>query len=84
MLCNRETSWDGTFENTRGGGEGDGFSFCPCVFFFVFICLSVFFFFFFFQDRVSLCSPGCPGTPSVGLELRDPHASASCVLGLKV
>jgi hypothetical protein len=32
------------------------------------------------------CSPGCPGTHSVdqtGLELRDPPASASQVLGLK-
>jgi hypothetical protein len=29
----------------------------------------------FFWDRVSLCSPGCPGTHSVaqaGLKLRDP------------
>ncbi|GAB1293583.1 Enkurin domain-containing protein 1 [Apodemus speciosus] len=35
---------------------------------------------------VSLCSPGCPGTHSVdqaGLELRNPPASASQVLGLK-
>jgi hypothetical protein len=34
-----------------------------------------------------LCSPGCPGTHSVdqaGLELRNPPASASQVLGLKV
>jgi hypothetical protein len=39
-----------------------------------------------FQDRVSLCSPGCPGTHSVdqaGLELRNPPASASQVLGLQ-
>jgi len=39
-----------------------------------------------FQDRVSLCSPGCPGTHSVdqaGLELRNPPASACRVLGLK-
>jgi hypothetical protein len=39
-----------------------------------------------FRDRVSLCSPGCPGTHSVdqaGLELRNPPASASQVLGLK-
>jgi hypothetical protein len=38
-------------------------------------------------DKVSLCSPGCPGTHSVdqaGLELRNPPASASQVLGLKV
>jgi hypothetical protein len=35
---------------------------------------------------VSLYSPGCPGTHSVdkaGLELRNPPASASQVLGLK-
>jgi hypothetical protein len=44
-------------------------------------------FFFFFLDRVSLCSLGCPGTYSVDqadLELRNPPASASQVLGLKV
>jgi hypothetical protein len=42
----------------------------------------IFFFFCFFLDRVSLCSPGCPGTHSVdqaGLELRNPPASASQV-----
>jgi hypothetical protein len=41
---------------------------------------------FVFQGRVSLCSPGCPGTHSVeqaGLKLRNPPASASQVLGLK-
>jgi hypothetical protein len=40
----------------------------------------------FFQNRVSQCSPGCPGTHSVdqaGLELRNLPASASQVLGLK-
>jgi hypothetical protein len=40
-----------------------------------------------FQDRVSLCSPGCPGTHSVdqaGLELRNLPASASQVLELEV
>jgi hypothetical protein len=45
-----------------------------------------FFFFFFFQDKVSLCSPDCPGTHSgdqAGLELRNSPASASQVLGLK-
>ena len=45
-----------------------------------------FFFLLIFQDRVSLCSPGCPGTHSVdqaGLKLRNPPASASRVLGLK-
>jgi hypothetical protein len=43
--------------------------------------------FLFFKDRVSLYSQGCPGTHSVdqaGLELRNPPASASQVLGLKV
>jgi hypothetical protein len=45
------------------------------------------FFFLVFRDRVSLYSPGCPGThfvDQVGLELRNPPASASRVLGLKV
>jgi hypothetical protein len=40
-----------------------------------------------FRDRVSLYSPGCPGTHFVdqaGLELRNPPASASQVLGLTV
>jgi hypothetical protein len=40
----------------------------------------------FFQDSISLCSPGCPGThflDQAGLELRNPPASASQVLGLK-
>jgi hypothetical protein len=50
--------------------------------FFVLFC----FLFFVFRDRVSLYSPGCPGTHFVdqaGLELRNPPASASRVLGLK-
>ena len=37
--------------------------------------LVLFFFFFFPGDRVSLCSPGCPGTHFVdqaGLELKNP------------
>jgi hypothetical protein len=40
----------------------------------LFVCLG------FFQDRVSLYSPGCPGTHFVdqaGLELRNPPASTS-------
>jgi hypothetical protein len=53
--------------------------------------MRLFFFFgflfcFVFRDRVSLCSPGCPGTHSVdqaGLELRNRPASASQVLGLQ-
>jgi hypothetical protein len=43
--------------------------------------------FFVFRDKISLCSPGCPGTHSVdqaGPELRNPPASASQVLGLQV
>jgi hypothetical protein len=39
-----------------------------------------------FRDRVSPCSPGCPGTHFVdqaGLKLRNPPASAFQVLGLK-
>jgi hypothetical protein len=55
------------------------FLFCFVLFCFVLFC-------FVFRDRVSLCSPGCPGTHSVdqaGLELRNPPASASQVLGLK-
>jgi hypothetical protein len=59
--------------------------------FFFFVCLFVFVLFLFvclfvFRDRVSLCSPGCPGTHYVdqaGLQLRNPPASASQVLGLK-
>jgi hypothetical protein len=50
--------------------------FCCCC-----VCLFV------FRDWASLCSPGCPGTHSVdqaGLELRNPPASASQVLGSKV
>jgi hypothetical protein len=56
------------------------FGFC-----FVFVYL-VGFFLLVFWDRVSLCSPDCPGTHSVdqtGLELRNLPASASRVLGLK-
>jgi hypothetical protein len=48
---------------------------------------SFFFLFLVFRDRVSLCSPGCPGTHFVdkaGFELRNLPASASQVLGLKV
>jgi hypothetical protein len=47
--------------------------------------LFIYLFIGFFRDRVSLCSPGCPGTHFVdqaGLELRNLPASASQVLGL--
>jgi hypothetical protein len=40
----------------------------------------------FFETGFRCCSPGCPGTHAVdqaGLELRNPPASASPVLGLK-
>jgi hypothetical protein len=50
------------------------------------LCLFVCLFVWVFGDRVSLCSPGCPGTHSVdqvGLKLRNLPASASQVLGLK-
>jgi hypothetical protein len=51
-----------------------------------FIYLFIYLFILVFWDRVSLYSSGCPGTHSVdqaGLELRNPPASASQVLGLK-
>jgi hypothetical protein len=53
-----------------------------------FVCLVFGFWFlvFGFRDRVSLYSPGCPGTHFVDqarLELRNPPASSSQVLGLK-
>jgi hypothetical protein len=54
------------------------------VFFFCFCFVLFGWFSFFFLDRVSLYSPGCPGTHFVdqaGLELRNPPASASQVLG---
>jgi len=50
----------------------------------LFVC---FCFCFPFWGSVSLSSPGCPGThpvDQVGFELKDPHASASGVLGLKM
>jgi hypothetical protein len=50
------------------------------------IVLFIFILFYFFRDWVSLYSPGCPGTHFVdqaGLELRNPPAYASQVLGLK-
>jgi hypothetical protein len=54
---------------------------------FIILLFIYLFIFGFFRDRVSLYSPGCPGAHSVdqaGLELRNPPASASGVLGLKV
>jgi hypothetical protein len=60
--------------------QADFLFFLLLLFFFVLFC-------FVFRDRVSLYSPGCPGThfaDQAGLELRNPPASASQVLGLKV
>jgi hypothetical protein len=57
----------------------------PTFIWFYFIYLFIYLFLI-FQDRVSLYSPGCPGTHFVnqaGLELRNLPASASQVLGLK-
>jgi hypothetical protein len=48
-----------------------------CLFVFVLFCFVV------FQDRVSLCSPGTHSVDQAGLELRNPPASASQVLGFK-
>ena len=56
------------------------------LFIYLFIYLFNFFCFLAFRDRVSLHSPGCPGTHFVdqaGIELRNLPASASRVLGLK-
>jgi hypothetical protein len=63
------------------------FKFCVLKTVCVWVFLFVLFCFVLFWDRVSLCSPGYPGTPFVdqaGLKLRNLLASASQVLGLKV
>jgi hypothetical protein len=54
--------------------------------FFVWLVVCCLLFCFCFRDRVSVCSPGYPGTHSVdqdGLELRNLPTSASQVLELK-
>ena len=51
-----------------------------------YFAIGTYFCLFVFRDRVSLCSPGCPGTHFVdqpGLKLRNPPVSASQVLELK-
>jgi hypothetical protein len=61
--------------------------FCLLVGWVFLLLLFCFVFVFVFRDRVSLCSPGCPETRYVDqavLKLRNPFASASQVLGLKV
>lgn len=60
----------------RGGQD------CILVFVFVFSLGFLFVCLFVYQDRVSLCSLGCPGTQSVDQadrKLRDPPAAASLV-----
>jgi hypothetical protein len=55
-------------------------------FFFVFFLFFNFYLFIYFLRQGFSVFPGCPGTHSVnqaGLELRNPPASASPVLGLK-
>jgi hypothetical protein len=50
------------------------------------LLLFFFFFFFGFQNRVSQCSPGCPGTHYIdqaGLELRFSHLCFSTSSGIK-
>jgi hypothetical protein len=72
----------GAFSTNQGHADGSFLGQTLEVFFLLFN----FFYFLVFRDRVSLCSPGCSGTHSVdqaGLELRNPPASASQVLGLK-
>jgi hypothetical protein len=57
------------------------------IFLILFIFIYFIFYFLVFRDRVSLYSPGCPGTHFVdqaGLKRRKPSASASRVLGSKV
>jgi hypothetical protein len=62
--------------------EGEAFA----IFLFLLDIFFIYISFLVFRDRVSLYSPGCPGTHFVdqaGLELRNPSATASQVLGLK-
>jgi hypothetical protein len=75
-----------TWEAEAGGFLSCFVVFCFVLFCFVLFCFVLFCFVFVFQDMVSLYSPGCPATHFVdqaGLELRNPSASASRVLGLK-
>jgi hypothetical protein len=61
--------------------------FIPSQIFTLLVLFRCFLFFCFFRDRVSLCSPACPRTHFIdqaGLELRNPPAFASQVLGSKV
>jgi hypothetical protein len=72
-------SWHRVYKTVCFYSKKQDLAFCFVFSVFLFICL-------FFRDRVSLCNL-CPGTHFVdqaGLELRNPPASASQVLGLKV
>ena len=79
-LC--RPGWPGTQKSTSlclPRAEIDSVPIMPTFFF---VCLVLV-----FQDRVSLCSPGCPGTCFVdqaSLELSGPLVCASQVLALKV
>jgi hypothetical protein len=81
-IASQETAISGSFQQNLAGIYNGVWVWC-----YFFVCFVLFcFVLFFFRDRVSLCSPGCPGTHSVdqaGLELRNLPASASRVLGLK-
>jgi hypothetical protein len=82
----REIQWLGGKEDIeRQSHRFDRKVLFVCLFF-VFVCLFFVFVCLFFRDRVSMYSPGCPGThfvDQVVLKLRNPPASASQVLGLK-
>ena len=75
--------WRDVMVGSRGSKEPRVLLSMSTLLTFVLFCLL----FLFFRDRVSLYNSGCPGTHFIdqaGLELRNPPASASQVLGLKV
>ena len=56
-----------------------------CFVLFCLFCFVLVFWIWIFRDRISLCSPGCPGTHSLdqaGLELRNLPASVSQSAGI--
>jgi hypothetical protein len=81
-MCGHKVCCDGLYVLHQGSGTircglvGVGVSLWVWTFF----CCCCFALFWFFGDRVSLCSPGCPGTHFVDqacLKLRNPPASVS-------